>query len=127
MTSLFSTDALYVEVTQHVASPYQDSFVFSRTIRDETTIMQVRQDIAAITTTPPNAVFNCQIGLMQYYVYTLQFYRAARLVEVVTIDATDCEFIKVKDAGTGTTEDRCCPGADFWTRLQQATGAPFPE
>src|SRR5690242_4934066 len=55
VTTLYSTDALYVEVTQHVASPYQDSFVFSRTIRDETTIMQVRQDIASVNIVSPNA------------------------------------------------------------------------
>ncbi len=127
VTSLFSADALYVEVTQHGGTQYQDPTVYTRTIRDETTITQVRQAIASVKVVPPNAIFNCPIGLMQYYVYTLKFYQTARLVEVVTIDATDCEFIQVKDAGTGATLDRCCPGLDFWTWLQQATGAPLPD
>jgi hypothetical protein len=125
-TSLFSTDALYVEVMQHVTSPYQDSSIFSRTIRDETTIAQVRQDIASVTIVSPNALFGCPIGLPQHFIYTLKFYQAVRLVEVVTIDATDCEFIQVKDAGADAATVRCCPGSDFWTRLQQATGAPLP-
>jgi hypothetical protein len=124
---LFSTDALYVEVMQHVATPYQDQSVFSRTMRDEATMAQVWQDIASVTIVSPNALFSCPIGLPQHFIYTLEFYLAARLVEVVTIDAMDCEFIKVKDAGTGATVERCCPGSDFWMRLQQATGAPLPE
>lgn len=126
VTSLFSTDALYVEVTQHIGTQYQDPTVFSRTIRDDSIIARVRQDIASVSIVSPDELFSCPIGVLQYYTYTLKFFQAARLVEVITIDATNCEFIQVKDTGTGTTEDRCCPGEDFWTRLQQATDAPLP-
>ncbi|HEX5545870.1 MAG TPA: hypothetical protein VFX24_00580 [Ktedonobacterales bacterium] len=127
VTSLFATDALYVEVMQHVATPYQDQSIFSRTIRDKTTIAQVRQDIASVDITSPDAVFYCPVGLLNYSVYNLKFYQAANLVDVVTINATDCQFIKVKDIGTGATEEHCCPGSDFWTQLRQLTGAPLPE
>jgi hypothetical protein len=101
--------------------------VFAGTIRDSAPIARVRQAIASVAVSSPDATFNCPTYWLPYYSYSIQFFHDGKAVEDVSIDATACEFISVRDADKAAVTTRCCPGSDFWTRLQQATGAPLPE
>ncbi len=131
ITSLESStgDSLRITVvreTSSVPSPNSSIIVFSRTIEDNSAIEQIRHAIESLAVVPPDVHLNCPMFVLPYKSYRLQFSYADQLTQVVTIDATQCAAVRVRDADKAGGITRCCPDGHFWTQLNQATGAPYP-